>query len=98
MELRPDPALGEAIEATEQQRLQGVRGGMGESDLEAVVASTQELKHRQETPDTPEALACIPSLQLSGEGGWALLLLTSRTYGWLACIAAVVGWPPWPAA
>lgn len=26
---------------------------------------TQELKERQETPDTPEALACMPSLQLS---------------------------------
>ena len=41
VELRPDPALGDAIEATEQQRLQGVRGVMGDSDLEAVVASTQ---------------------------------------------------------
>ena len=27
----------------------------------------QELKERQETPDTPEALECIPSLSLGGE-------------------------------
>jgi Zn-dependent M16 (insulinase) family peptidase len=34
-------------------------------DLDAVITSTSELKERQETPDAPEALACIPSLQLS---------------------------------
>ena len=33
----------------------------------------QELKAKQETPDAPEALACIPSLHLGGEkGAWAL--------------------------
>jgi len=31
----------------------------------SVVKSTEELKKRQATPDSPEALACIPSLQLS---------------------------------
>lgn len=31
----------------------------------------QELKERQETPDPPEALSCIPSLQLAGVlGSW----------------------------
>ena len=30
-----------------------------------VVEATKELKKRQATPDPPEALACIPSLQLS---------------------------------
>lgn len=29
--------------------------------------TVQELKERQETPDAPEALTCIPSLHLSGE-------------------------------
>ena len=41
---------------------------MGEGDLQQVVAATQELKEKQETPDAPEALACIPPLALSG--GW----------------------------
>ena len=40
---------------------------MGDADLHAVVESTSELKERQETPDPPEALACVPSLQLAGE-------------------------------
>ncbi|KAL4856502.1 Presequence protease 1 [Chlorella vulgaris] len=65
VELRPDPKLGEEIEAGEQQRLEAVRGGMAERDLKEVVASTEELKQRQETPDAAEALGCIPSLSLS---------------------------------
>lgn len=65
VELRPDASLSEQIEKTEQGKLQAVRSGMGEGDLEGVVKATQELKERQETPDSPEALACIPSLQLS---------------------------------
>lgn len=32
-----------------------------------VLTLLQELKEKQETPDPPEALACIPSLHLSGE-------------------------------
>ena len=30
-----------------------------------MVKGTEELKERQETPDSPEALACVPCLQLS---------------------------------
>lgn len=33
--------------------------------VEQVIAETAALKERQETPDPPEALTCIPSLQLS---------------------------------
>lgn len=125
VELRPDPALGDAIEAAEQERLAAVRAGMSEEELEAVVEATkvrerawrrlltvpggpdsccvcatqgrgggntrrrlallrphlhplpplsalarrcrqQVLKELQETPDAPEALTCIPSLNLSG--------------------------------
>ncbi len=29
------------------------------------MANTHELKERQERPDSPEALACVPTLQLS---------------------------------
>jgi presequence protease len=35
------------------------------TDLEALVAETHALKERQETPDAPEALQCIPGLKLS---------------------------------
>ena len=33
--------------------------------LAGIVANTHELRERQETPDTPEALQCVPTLQLS---------------------------------
>eukprot|EP00983_Pelagomonas_calceolata_P135179 1162133-Pelagomonas_calceolata.AAC.2 len=33
--------------------------------VEEVVANTHELKRRQETPDAPEALSCVPALKLS---------------------------------
>lgn len=35
------------------------------AQVQEVVKSTQELKLRQETPDSPEALACVPGLQLA---------------------------------
>ena len=35
------------------------------AQVEKVVRETEELKKRQATPDSPEALSCIPSLQLS---------------------------------
>lgn len=65
VELRPDATLGEEIESEEMKRLEKERAKMVEADLEAVVASTRDLKERQETPDSPEALACVPSLALS---------------------------------
>ena len=65
VELRPDATLSEKIEAEEITRLESSRAKMVEADLEAVVASTRELKERQETPDAPEALSCVPSLSLS---------------------------------
>lgn len=53
--------------------------------LECVVSDTQALKERQETPDSPEALTCIPSLQVRthtggerpGGGGSQLSLFTA---------------------
>ena len=35
------------------------------TQVDGIVANTHELKERQETPDSPEALQCVPSLQLS---------------------------------
>jgi len=63
--LLPDAGLGGRIEAEEAGRLAAARAAMGPAQVDAVVASTAELKHRQETPDAPEALACIPGLKLS---------------------------------
>lgn len=60
--LRPDPQLGARKAAAEQQRLQQARSQMTPQQIEEIVQITRELKRRQETPDSPEALATIPML------------------------------------
>ena len=60
--LLPDPTLGEKRAAAEQERLEKARAAMQENDLKTVVEQTEELKRRQETPDSPEALMTIPML------------------------------------
>jgi len=60
--LRPDPQLGQRRAAAEQQRLQQARAQMSPQQLDEIVQITRELKRRQETPDSPEALATIPML------------------------------------
>ncbi|NJO06979.1 MAG: peptidase M16, partial [Chloroflexaceae bacterium] len=62
--LNPDPDLARQEAEREQQRLDAARAGMSEADLQAIIANTRELKRRQEAPDSPEALATIPSLKL----------------------------------
>uniref|UniRef100_A0A383WCE6 Peptidase M16C associated domain-containing protein n=1 Tax=Tetradesmus obliquus TaxID=3088 RepID=A0A383WCE6_TETOB len=61
----PDSALAAKTEEGEKARLEAIRAQLSEQELKQVVAETAALKERQETPDPPEALTCIPSLQLS---------------------------------
>ncbi len=63
--LHPDPALNEREEAEERARLAAVRARMTPTEVNRVIAETRTLKELQNTPDTPEALATIPSLKLS---------------------------------
>jgi Zn-dependent M16 (insulinase) family peptidase len=60
----PDTAMAQREAAEEQERLAAARAGMDGRQVEAVVDSTCTLKLAQETADTPEALATIPSLTL----------------------------------
>jgi hypothetical protein len=62
--LKPESGLAEKEETAEQQRLTQARDAMNSGDLEAVISNTKALKRMQETPDTPEALATIPTLRL----------------------------------
>jgi len=62
--LKPDAELAERTEQTERERLDQARAAMSKADLLAVIENTHELKQRQVTPDSPEALATIPSLRL----------------------------------
>ena len=64
VELTPDTQLSARREAGEQAKLQAKRSTMGAADLDALFAATEALKTRQETPDSPEAVACVPSLRL----------------------------------
>ncbi len=60
----PDPDLAQREVDDERARLDAVRAGMSEDDVEAVIDQTRDLKRKQETPDTPEALATLPRLTL----------------------------------
>ena len=62
--LVPDPEEGKRIAEAETARLEKARAAMTPADLQKVIETATELKRRQETPDSPEALATIPSLAL----------------------------------
>ena len=63
--LKPDPTVREEKEAREADRLARAREAMSTDEIKQVVEKTRELKIHQETPDSPEALATVPSLHLS---------------------------------
>ena len=63
--LEPDAELSQRRAAAEAERLAQVRQQMSPDEVKTVVADTHELKRRQEAPDSPEALATIPTLTLS---------------------------------
>ncbi len=63
--LTPDPTVREREEVAETERLARARSNMTADKLRAVMANTEALRHAQETPDSPEALALIPTLKLS---------------------------------
>ncbi len=63
--VHPDREMTKRAEEVEAARLAQVRAGLSEADLTTLVEATHELQRLQETPDSPEALATIPSLTLS---------------------------------
>ncbi|CAA7400901.1 unnamed protein product [Spirodela intermedia] len=64
VEMQPDPEIASQEEAAERQILENVKSSMTQEDLAELARATQELRLRQETPDSPEALKCVPSLSL----------------------------------
>lgn len=65
VELNPDESIGKELEAKEKERLEKERQALESAGgLETVVDSTRILKEKQETPDPPEALSCVPSLSV----------------------------------
>jgi Zn-dependent M16 (insulinase) family peptidase len=63
--LKPDPGMAKKQEESEKQRLADIRASMNPSDFDQVLVATAELKKIQTTPDSPEALATVPTLKLS---------------------------------
>lgn len=65
LRFKPDPELGRRFEEEEKARLTVIRELMSAAQLKEVVENTKQLKQLQETPNSPEALATMPFLQLS---------------------------------
>ncbi len=63
--MEPDSDYNQRLEEEERARLDAARARMSEAELQAIVENTEALKRLQETPDAPELLATLPSLQLS---------------------------------
>ncbi|MEN4099310.1 MAG: insulinase family protein, partial [Anaerolineaceae bacterium] len=63
--LEPDAELGKRREEGERLRLDAALANMSAADLQRIMADGSELHRRQEMPDSPEALATIPTLKLT---------------------------------
>lgn len=64
LRLKPDPELGRRFDEDEKARLAKIRESLNESQIADLVENTKNLKARQETPDSPEALETLPVLKL----------------------------------
>ena len=62
--LTPDPEMGKRRDAKERDRLDKARAGMNAADIQQIMATQEQLRIEQDTPNTPEELATIPTLTL----------------------------------
>lgn len=65
MIVRPKKGLAEEKEAEVKQKLADYKASLSEAEIAQLVETTQLLQKRQNTPDSEEALASIPLLQLA---------------------------------
>jgi len=63
--LTPDAELGSKRIEKERKRISDTVSQMTKSEINAIIENTKELRRRQETPDSLESLATIPTLNLS---------------------------------
>jgi Zn-dependent M16 (insulinase) family peptidase len=64
LRLTPDPDLGRRLDEEEKERLAKIQESLTPQQIADLVETTKQLKARQETPDSPEALATLPVLKL----------------------------------
>lgn len=62
--LLPDPEESRRREQAESERLERIKASLSLQEIEQIIETVAELKRYQETPDSPEALATIPTLKL----------------------------------
>merc|ERR1712157_207055 len=65
MVLGPDKDLAKATEEEEKARIASETSSLSEEELAKLAENTKVLKKKQETPDTAEALKCVPSLSVA---------------------------------
>ncbi|MFR4117487.1 MAG: hypothetical protein ACLT2T_00235 [Bilophila wadsworthia] len=63
--MTPDSGLAAEREAAEAAKLQRIYDALSDEDHKEIVACTEALRASQQAPDSPEALAAIPSLTLA---------------------------------
>lgn len=61
----PKPGLAEEREENEEKRLGAVLEKLPEDEKRRIAETAEELRRRQSTPDSPEAIAALPCLALS---------------------------------
>ncbi|XP_020083000.1 presequence protease 2, chloroplastic/mitochondrial-like isoform X2 [Ananas comosus] len=64
VEMEPDPDKASRDEADQNELLKKLKASMTEEEVAELARATKELRLKQETPDSPEALRCIPKLSL----------------------------------
>jgi len=60
----PKPGLGKKLEAKERKILKEVKEKLPADEIDSLIAETRKLQKLQLTPDSPEALAKLPSLEI----------------------------------
>ncbi|MCU0820972.1 MAG: insulinase family protein, partial [Spirochaetes bacterium] len=63
--LIPDPELSKKHAESERKKLGDIKSGLTPDNSRKIIEEAGELKKKQETPDSPEALAKIPMLKIS---------------------------------
>ena len=63
MTLAPDKNFAKRRDAAQAEKLAAVKSTLTAAQIDDIVATTAKLKIRQQTPDSPEALATIPILK-----------------------------------
>jgi Zn-dependent M16 (insulinase) family peptidase len=61
---KPDAELGKRLEQEETARLKSAREAMSEAKVRELIENAKQLKLKQETPDSPQALESLPVLDL----------------------------------